>query len=274
MEPSTIAMSRRGRHGEYLYDGCLYVGSRFVDEEGQDPFQRDQRYGAGRKLMIVTPRRTIILPVKACPPYEDRTADMTFEDFFPLISMWWCRGHSGRYAMTSRTGAHRSHCMRKGRDDYDGSTVYMPVVQKIKENLVRNGLVPATGHGPYLQVQDLALSDPLYRKILRRLPEEEGTEPRAGPAGPAAAIGEICCVETSAQDRRKMPVFQFGGWPSGRYLASYLYQDLSISAILWLQRKIRWAIGTASMIRCRKRRWNAGRRDNWSNTGKVKGYSP
>ena len=35
----------------------------------------------------------------------------------------------------------------------------------------------------------------------------------------------------------KMPVFQFGGWPSGAHLASYLYQDLSISAILWLQRE-------------------------------------
>lgn len=34
-----------------------------------------------------------------------------------------------------------------------------------------------------------------------------------------------------------MPVFQFGGWPSGAHLASYLYQDLSISAILWLQRE-------------------------------------
>lgn len=34
-----------------------------------------------------------------------------------------------------------------------------------------------------------------------------------------------------------MPVFQFGGWPSGAHLASYFYQDLSISAILWLQRE-------------------------------------
>lgn len=89
---------------------------------------------------------------------------------------------------------------------------------------------------PYLQVQDLALSDPLYRKILRRLQRKKGLPP-ADPAGPAAAVGEICCVETSAQDRRKMPVFQFGGWPSGAHLASYLYQDLSISAILWLQRE-------------------------------------
>lgn len=107
----------------------LYVGSRFVDEEGRIHFSVTNDTAQERKLMIVTPRQTIILPVKACPPYEDRTADMTFEDF-PFDIDVVVPGHSGRYAMTSRTGAHRSHCMRKGRDDYDGSTVYMPVVQR------------------------------------------------------------------------------------------------------------------------------------------------
>jgi len=59
----------------------LYVGSRFVDEEGRIHFSVTNDTAQERKLMIVTPRQTIILPVKACPPYEDRTADMTFEDF-------------------------------------------------------------------------------------------------------------------------------------------------------------------------------------------------
>ena len=52
-----------------------------MGEEGRIHFSVTNDTAQERKLMIVTPRQTIILPVKACPPYEDRTADMTFEDF-------------------------------------------------------------------------------------------------------------------------------------------------------------------------------------------------
>ena len=90
---------------------------------------------------------------------------------------------------------------------------------------------------PYLQVQDLALSDPLYRKILRRLQRKKGLNP-----GPVLRDRLRLSVRYAAWRHRhrtdeKMPVFQFGGWPSGAHLASYFYQDLSISAILWLQRE-------------------------------------
>ena len=60
---------------------CLYVGSRFKDEQGLIHFSVTNDTAKERMLMIVTPRQTITLPIKACPPYEDRTADMTFEDF-------------------------------------------------------------------------------------------------------------------------------------------------------------------------------------------------
>ena len=59
----------------------LYVGSRFVDEQGLLHFSVTNDTAKERILMIVTPSQTITLPIKACPLYEDRTADMTFEDF-------------------------------------------------------------------------------------------------------------------------------------------------------------------------------------------------
>lgn len=59
----------------------LYVGSRFKDEQGLIHFSVTNDTAEERTLMIVTPSQTITLPIKACPPYEDRTADMAFEDF-------------------------------------------------------------------------------------------------------------------------------------------------------------------------------------------------
>lgn len=61
--------------------GTLYVGSRFKDEQGLIHFSVTNDTAKERTLMIVAPTQTIILPIKACPPYEDRTADMTFRDF-------------------------------------------------------------------------------------------------------------------------------------------------------------------------------------------------
>lgn len=59
----------------------LYVGSRFKDEEGQIHFSVTNDTAVERKLMIVTPKETLLRTVKACPPYGERTADMTFADF-------------------------------------------------------------------------------------------------------------------------------------------------------------------------------------------------
>lgn len=59
----------------------LYVGSRFKDAQGLIHFSVTNDTAEERTLMIVTPSQTITLPIKACLPYEDRTADMTFEDF-------------------------------------------------------------------------------------------------------------------------------------------------------------------------------------------------
>lgn len=59
----------------------LYVGSRFKDAQGLIHFSVTNDTAEERTLMIVTPSQTITFPIKACLPYEDRTADMTFEDF-------------------------------------------------------------------------------------------------------------------------------------------------------------------------------------------------
>ena len=90
---------------------------------------------------------------------------------------------------------------------------------------------------PYLQVQDLALSDPLYRKILRRLQRKKGLNPGPVLRDRLRLSGRYAAWRHRHRTDEKMPVFQFGGWPSGAHLASYFYQDLSISAILWLQRE-------------------------------------
>ena len=88
-----------------------------------------------------------------------------------------------------------------------------------------------------LQVQDLELSDPLYRKILRRLKRKKGLIP-APPIGDRLRLA----VKYTVWNHRhkpsgKMPTFQFGDWPAGAHFASYLYQDLSVAAILWLQKE-------------------------------------
>ena len=128
---------------------------------------------------------------------------------------------------------------------------------------------------PYLQVQDLALSDPLYRKNTPETAEEEGTEPRAGPAGPAAAVGgDMLRGDIGTGQTKKCLCFSLAVGRRERIWHPISIRTFPFPRFCGCRGKIRWAIGTASMIRCRKRRWNAGRRDNWSNTGKVKGYSP
>lgn len=76
---------------------------------------------------------------------------------------------------------------------------------------------------PYLQVQDLALSDPLYRKILRRLQRKKGLPPGPILRDRLRLSGRYAAWRHRHRTDEKMPVFQFGGWPSGAHLASYLY---------------------------------------------------
>lgn len=90
---------------------------------------------------------------------------------------------------------------------------------------------------PYAQVRDLALSDPLYRKILRRLQRKKGLVPGPVLRDRLRLAGRYAAWKCKAGKGQRLPTFQFGGWPSGKHLASYLYQDLSIAAILWLQKE-------------------------------------
>lgn len=59
----------------------LYVGSRFKDAQGLIHFSVTNDTARVRTLMIVTPSQTYYLPIGACPPYEERTEKMSFEDF-------------------------------------------------------------------------------------------------------------------------------------------------------------------------------------------------
>ena len=106
---------------------------------------------------------------------------------------------------------------------------------------------------PYLQVQDLALSDPLYRKILRRLQRKKGLNPGPVLRDRLRLSREICYVETSAQDRRKNACVSVWRLAVGERI----WHPISIRTFPFprfcgCRGKIRWAIGTASMIRCRK----------------------
>ena len=60
---------------------ALYVGSRFTDEQGRIHFSVTNDTDRVRKLMIVTPKETLLFPIDACPTYEERTEDMSFADF-------------------------------------------------------------------------------------------------------------------------------------------------------------------------------------------------
>lgn len=90
---------------------------------------------------------------------------------------------------------------------------------------------------PYVQVRDLALSDPLYRKIFRRLQRKKGLAPGPVLRDRMRLGGRYAAWKYRHGKQQKMPTFQFGSWPAGAHFAAYLYQDLSIPAILWLQRE-------------------------------------
>lgn len=127
---------------------------------------------------------------------------------------------------------------------------------------------------PYLQVQDLALSDPLYRKILRRLQRKKGLNPGPILRDRLRLSGRYAAWRHRHRTDEKCLCFSLAAGRRERIWHPISIRTFPFPRFCGCRGKIRWAIGTASMIRCRKRRWNAGRRDNWSNTGKVKGYSP
>ena len=96
---------------------------------------------------------------------------------------------------------------------------------------------PATGHGA---LSAGAGSGTFGSSVPQNTPEtaeEEGTAPGPILRDRLRLSGRYAAWRHRHRTDEKMPVFQFGGWPSGAHLAFYLYQDLSISAILWLQRE-------------------------------------
>ena len=90
---------------------------------------------------------------------------------------------------------------------------------------------------PYMQVQDFELSDPLYRKVVRRLRGKKGLIPAPLLGDRLRLAGSYAAWKHRHKTSRKMPTFQFGDWPFGAHFAPYLYQDLSVAAILWLKKE-------------------------------------
>ncbi len=88
-----------------------------------------------------------------------------------------------------------------------------------------------------VQVRDFELSDPLYRKVIRRLRKKKGLIPPPPVSDRLRLAGSYAAWKHRHGTSRKMLAFQFGDWPSGARFSSYLYQDLSVAAILWLRKE-------------------------------------
>ena len=89
---------------------------------------------------------------------------------------------------------------------------------------------------PYARVGDFTISDPLYRKVGRRLQMKKGLAPRP-------PLRDWLRLKKRYREWKgengplgKMKTFQFGDWPCGDGYAAYIYQDLCVAAILWLQK--------------------------------------
>lgn len=83
---------------------------------------------------------------------------------------------------------------------------------------------------PYVRIRDFTISDPVYRKVLRKLKRKKGLAPKVT-SGDRLRLRWLC------HDRERTNTFQFGDWPVGDRYASYIYQDLSVAAILWLRKQ-------------------------------------
>lgn len=78
----------------------------------------------------------------------------------------------------------------------------------------------------YVTIRDFALSDPLYRKVLRKI-QKKGLVP-------APPLWDRLRIRACPGKREKIMTFQFGDFPTGDRYRSYIYQDLAVAAILWL----------------------------------------
>ena len=78
----------------------------------------------------------------------------------------------------------------------------------------------------YVTIRDFALSDPLYRKVLRKI-QKKGLVP-------APPLWDRLRIRVCPGKRGKIKTFQFGDFPTGERYRSYIYQDLAVAAILWL----------------------------------------
>ena len=90
---------------------------------------------------------------------------------------------------------------------------------------------------PYVKMRDLGLSDPLYRKVIRRLRRRKGLVPGPALRDRLRLAGQYARWKHSHSTSRRMPTFQFGVWPSGAHISPYIYQDLSVAAILWFRKQ-------------------------------------
>lgn len=88
-----------------------------------------------------------------------------------------------------------------------------------------------------VQMRDFELSDPLYRKVIRRLRKKKGLIPPPPVSDRLRMAGSYAAWKRRQRTPRKMITFQFSDWPSGARFSSYLYQDLSVAAIRWLQKE-------------------------------------
>lgn len=83
---------------------------------------------------------------------------------------------------------------------------------------------------PYVRIRDFPLSDPLYRKVLRRLQRKKSLAP--GPPLP-----DRLRLWRYGRGRPRTVTFQFGAFPMGKQYGTYIYQDLAVAAILWLRQQ-------------------------------------
>ena len=82
----------------------------------------------------------------------------------------------------------------------------------------------------YATIRDFALTDPLYRKVLRRVQKKGLAQ---GP--PLRDRLRLAACPGRNGKQGKIKTFQFGEYPQGGRYTPYIYQDLSIAAILWLR---------------------------------------
>lgn len=87
----------------------------------------------------------------------------------------------------------------------------------------------------YANIMDFTISDPIRRKVLRRLKKRKGLVPKPTLRDSLRLNKLRSTLDQQTKPGEKVKIFQFSDWPCGETYASYLYQDLSVAAILWLR---------------------------------------